>query len=66
MPHSPMLDVTIWNTANTPQATSGRSVSHIQGWLERVDDIVERGKDAHLADAVRHRPSIGVPAAAQR
>ena len=29
---------------------AGKELLHIQGWLERVDDIVERGKDAYLAD----------------
>lgn len=29
---------------------AAKELLHIQGWLERVDDIVERGKDAYLAD----------------
>src|SRR5687767_1122321 len=29
---------------------AAKELLHIQGWLERVDAIVERGKDAHLAD----------------
>lgn len=27
-----------------------KKLLHIQGWLDRVDEIVERGKDANLAD----------------
>lgn len=27
-----------------------KELLHIQGWLDRVDEIVERGKDAYLAD----------------
>ncbi|MGL5867232.1 MAG: HepT-like ribonuclease domain-containing protein [Dermatophilaceae bacterium] len=27
-----------------------KELLHIQGWLERVDEIVERGKRAYLAD----------------
>ena len=29
---------------------AAKELLHIQGWLERVDEIVERGKDAYLAD----------------
>jgi len=29
---------------------AAKELLHIQGWLERVDFIVERGKDAYLAD----------------
>ena len=29
---------------------SAKELLHIQGWLDRVDEIVERGKDAYLAD----------------
>ena len=25
---------------------------HIKGWLDRVDEIVERGRDTYLADAL--------------
>lgn len=27
-----------------------KELLHIQGWLDRVDEIVERGKDAYHAD----------------
>lgn len=27
-----------------------KELLHIQGWLDRIDEIVERGKDAYLAD----------------
>lgn len=29
---------------------AAKELLHIQGWLERVDEIVERGKDAYLTD----------------
>jgi uncharacterized protein with HEPN domain len=29
---------------------AAKELLHIQGWLDRVDQIVERGKDAYLAD----------------
>jgi len=29
---------------------AAKELLHIQVWLERVDEIVERGKDAYLAD----------------
>ena len=29
---------------------AAKELLHIKGWLERVDEIVERGKDAYLAD----------------
>jgi uncharacterized protein with HEPN domain len=29
---------------------AAKELIHIQGWLDRVDEIVERGKDAYLAD----------------
>jgi len=29
---------------------AGKELLHIKGWLERVDEIVERGKDSYLAD----------------
>jgi uncharacterized protein with HEPN domain len=29
---------------------AAKELVHIQVWLERVDEIVERGKDAYLAD----------------
>lgn len=27
-----------------------KELLHIKGWLDRVDEVVERGKDAHLVD----------------
>jgi hypothetical protein len=29
---------------------AAKELIHIHGWLDRVDEIVERGKDAYLAD----------------
>lgn len=29
---------------------AAKELLHIQGWLDRVDEILERGKDAYLAD----------------
>jgi uncharacterized protein with HEPN domain len=29
---------------------AAKELIHIQGWLERVDAIIQRGKDAYLAD----------------
>lgn len=29
---------------------AAKELLHIQGWLERVDEVVARGKDAYLAD----------------
>jgi uncharacterized protein with HEPN domain len=29
---------------------AAKELLHIQGWLQRVDEIVRRGKDAYLAD----------------
>jgi hypothetical protein len=29
---------------------AAKELLHIKGWLDRVDEIVERGKDAYLAD----------------
>ncbi len=29
---------------------AAKQLLHIKGWLDRVDEIVERGKDAYLAD----------------
>ena len=29
---------------------AAKELLHIQGWLDRVDEIIERGKDAYLAD----------------
>ena|SRR5690625_3265756 len=31
---------------------AAKELLHIQGWLERVDEIVERGKGAYLADEI--------------
>ena len=31
---------------------AAKELLHIQGWLERVDEIVRRGKDAYLDDAL--------------
>ena len=31
---------------------AAKELLHIQGWLDRVDEIIERGKDAYLADAL--------------
>jgi uncharacterized protein with HEPN domain len=31
---------------------AAKELLHIKGWLERVDEIVERGKDAYLSDAL--------------
>lgn len=32
--------------------TAAKELLHIQGWLERVDEISVRGIDAYLADAL--------------
>lgn len=29
---------------------AAKELVHLQGWLERVDDIVQRGKDTYLSD----------------
>jgi len=29
---------------------AAKELLHIQGWLERVDEVIERGKDAYLSD----------------
>lgn len=31
---------------------AAKELAHIEGWLGRVDDIVQRGKDAYLSDAL--------------
>ena len=31
---------------------AAKELLHVQGWLERVDEIVERGKDAYLSDGL--------------
>jgi hypothetical protein len=31
---------------------AAKGLVHIEGWLERVDEITCRGKDAYLADAL--------------
>lgn len=32
------------------QRKAAKELLHIQGWLDRVDEIVERGRDVYLAD----------------
>lgn len=34
------------------ERNAAKELLHIQGWLDRVDEIVERGKDAYLADGL--------------
>ena len=29
---------------------AAKELLHIQGWLERVEEIIQRGKEAYLAD----------------
>lgn len=29
---------------------AAKELLHVQGWLERVDEIIQRGQDAYLAD----------------
>jgi hypothetical protein len=31
---------------------AAKELVHIHGWLDRVQEIVERGQDAYLADAL--------------
>jgi uncharacterized protein with HEPN domain len=31
---------------------AAKELLHIQGWLDRVDEIIDRGKDAYLAEAL--------------
>jgi len=31
---------------------AAKELVHIRGWLERVDEITQRGKQAYLADAL--------------
>lgn len=31
---------------------AAKELLHIRGWLDRVDEIVERGRDAYLVDAL--------------
>ncbi len=31
---------------------AAKELAHIQGWLERVDEIVKRGMDVYLTDAL--------------
>ena len=31
---------------------AAKELVHIRGWLERVDEITQRGKEAYLADAL--------------
>lgn len=37
---------------------AAKELLHIQGWLDRVDEIVERGKDAYLATTCCRKPAI--------
>ena len=32
------------------ESQAAKEPLHIRGWLDRVDEVVERGKDAYLAD----------------
>jgi len=34
------------------QLKAAKELLHIHGWLERVGEIVDRGKDAYLAEAI--------------
>lgn len=45
------------------ERAAAKELLHIQGWLERVEDIIGRGRDAyltnrHLADAVRRSTGL--------
>ena len=31
---------------------AAKELLHIKGWLERVDEIIDRGKDVYLADDI--------------
>lgn len=44
------------------QLRAAKELQHIQGWLERVDEIVERGKDAYLAEGILQEPGDTVRA----
>ncbi len=33
---------------------AAKELAHIQGWLERVEEVTRRGKDAYLADDLLH------------
>ncbi len=33
---------------------AAKELLHIQGWLDRVDEIVERGRGTYLADGLLH------------
>jgi hypothetical protein len=35
---------------------AAKELVHIEGWLERVDEITERGKVAYLAERCSRRP----------
>ena len=35
---------------------AAKELVHIRGWLERVDEITERGKETYLADALQQEP----------
>ena len=36
---------------------AAKELLHIRGWLDRVDEIVERGKGAYLADTSSRKPA---------
>jgi hypothetical protein len=36
----------------TDRKAAAKELVHIEGWLERVDEITQRGKEAYLADAL--------------
>jgi len=36
---------------------AAKELLHIQGWLERVDEIVRRGKGTYLDDAFSKKPA---------
>ncbi len=37
---------------------AAKELLHIRGWLDRVEEIVERGKDAYLARRDRPRSDL--------
>ena len=39
-------------TDNAPKGNAAKELVHIRGWLERVDEITQRGKETYLADAL--------------
>jgi len=38
---------------------ASKELVHIRSWLERVEDIVERGKDAYIADDLLQEAGAG-------